>query len=232
MSEKLYTEEKGEYLKNNPTWHVEDSPWKAKQILKMLERNPINPKTVAEVGCGAGEILNQLHQVLPGDVQFTGYEISKDAIALAKSRENERLNFKLENLLEEEVSFDLLLMMDVFEHVGDYLGFLKTCKPKSKHTIFHIPLDVSVQSVMRNKLILERKSLGHLHYFMKDTALATLEDSGYEIVDYFYTAGAFEVKSNTLKSKLAFLPRKLLYSINKDFAVKIFGGFSLLVLAK
>ncbi|MBA3986569.1 MAG: hypothetical protein H0X63_08375 [Flavobacteriales bacterium] len=67
---------------------------------------------------------------------------------------------------------------------------------------------------------------------MKDTALATLEDSGYEILDYFYTTGAFEVKSNTFKSKFAFLPRKLLYAINKDLAVKIFGGFSLLVLAK
>jgi len=60
MTKEIYTEEKGNYLENNPTWHIEDSPWKAKQIFKMLNKNSINPKSIAEIGCGAGEILNQL----------------------------------------------------------------------------------------------------------------------------------------------------------------------------
>jgi 2-polyprenyl-3-methyl-5-hydroxy-6-metoxy-1,4-benzoquinol methylase len=119
----------------------------------MLEKNSINPKTISEVGCGAGEILNQLYNVLPNDAHFTGYEIASDAMALAKTREKERLHFKLENLQGKKVKFDLLLMMDVFEHVSDYLGVLKICKQKSTFTIFYILLDVSVQSVMRNKLI-------------------------------------------------------------------------------
>lgn len=232
MSEKIYTDLNGEYLQKNPTWHIEDSPWKASQIVKMLARNPINPKYVAEVGCGAGEILNSLHGQMPSDVNFVGYDISIDAIKLAEERTKSRLSFKLENLLETEERFDLLLMMDVFEHVDDYLGFLRKCKNKSKHTIFHIPLDLSAQSIIRNKLILERKSLGHLHYFMKETALASLVDSGYEIVDFFYTNGALDQSSNTFKSKLAKWPRKILYKINKDFAVKLLGGCSLLVLAR
>ena len=28
----------GEYLEKNPTWHVEESPWKARQIMRMLAR--------------------------------------------------------------------------------------------------------------------------------------------------------------------------------------------------
>ena len=54
----------------------------AKQIIKMLSRNPINPKSIVEIGCGAGEILNQLHLSMPNDVSFTGYDISNDAIFL------------------------------------------------------------------------------------------------------------------------------------------------------
>jgi 2-polyprenyl-3-methyl-5-hydroxy-6-metoxy-1,4-benzoquinol methylase len=158
MSEKIYIEENGEYLKNNPTWHVEDSPWKAKQIIKMLNRNPINPKTIAEIGCGAGEILNQLHLSMPNYVSYTGYDISSDAISLAKTREKERLEFKNENLLEINACFDLLLMIDVFEHVDDYLGFLKLSKNKAKNTIFHIPLDISAQGILRNNLMYERNS--------------------------------------------------------------------------
>jgi hypothetical protein len=232
MTENIYTEQNGKYLENNPTWHVEDSPWKAKQIAKILKRNPINPKTIAEIGCGAGEILNQLHLSMASDVYFTGYDISMDAINLAKQREKNRLVFKHENFLESNIMFDLLLMIDVFEHVDDYLGFLRLCKNKAKYKIFHIPLDASVLMVLRNKLISVRGSVGHLHYFMRDTAIATLVDSGYEIVDFFYTAGMLELPNRSIKSKIAFLPRKLMYMINKDFAAKTIGGFSLLVLAK
>jgi len=232
MAQGIYTEENGEYLKNNPTWHVEDSPWKASQIIKILNRNPINPKSIAEIGCGAGEILNQLHMSMPNDVSFTGYDISSDAIRLTKAREKERLEFKHENFLESNSCFDLLLMIDVFEHVDDYLGFLTISKNKAKNTIFHIPLDISVQAILRNKLMAERNSCGHLHYFMKETALATLVDSGYEIVDFFYTAVSLDLPRKTLKSKIAFLPRKILFKANKDFAAKMLGGFSLLVLTK
>jgi SAM-dependent methyltransferase len=232
MPEKIYTEQEGEYLKKNPTWHIEDSPWKARQIIKMLSRNPINPKSIAEVGCGAGEILNQLYQSMPNDVIFKGYDISSDAINLANQREKDRLKFSQSNFLEADVKFDLLLMIDVFEHVDDYLGFLKLCKPKATYTLFHIPLDLSVQMILRDKLIGARKSLGHLHYFMKDTALATVTDAGYKVVDFFYTKGAMDLPVKTIKSKLAFLPRKILYTINEDFAAKTIGGFSLLVLAK
>lgn len=232
MAEKTYTETNSEYLQNNPTWHTEDSPWKAKHILKMLGRNPIDVKSVVEVGCGAGEILNQLYSAMPGDVNFTGYDISGDAINFAKQREKERLKFKHENFLHIEESCDLLLLIDVFEHVDDYLGFLRTCKTKAKYTLFHIPLDISVQAVWRNKLISERKTVGHLHYFTKETALATLADSGYEIVDLFFTAATLDLPRHTFLSKLAVFPRKLMFKINKDFAAKLLGGFSLLILTK
>lgn len=232
MTEKIYTEENGEYLKNNPTWDVEDSPWKAKQIIKMLNRNSINPKSIAEIGCGAGEILNQLYLSMPNDVSFSGYDISSDAMSFAKQREKDRLEFKHENFIEPNKNFDLLLMIDVFEHVDDYLGFLRLCKGIAINTIFHIPLDITVQGILRNKLIANRKSVGHLHYFTKETAIATLVDSGYEIVDFFYTGSAIDLPMKTSKSKFAVLPRKLLSKVNKDFAAKTVGGFSLLVLTK
>jgi len=232
MTKEIYTVEDGDYLKNNPTWHIEDSPWKAKQIIKMLKKNPTNPKSIAEIGCGAGEILNQLYHSMSDDIKFTGYDISTDAIKFAKQRQQERLDYKLEDFLKTDNHYDLLLMIDVFEHVDDYLGFLRSCKTKSKNTIFHIPLDISAQGILRNKLMSGRKSVGHLHYFMKETALATLVDSGYEIIDYFYTSGSIDLPRKTIKSKIAVLPRKIMFNVNKDLAARLLGGFSLLVLTK
>ena len=165
------------------------------------------------------------------DIKFTGYDISTDAIKFAKQRQQERLDYKLEDFLKTDNHYDLLLMIDVFEHVDDYLGFLRSCKTKSKNTIFHIPLDISAQGILRNKLMSGRKSVGHLHYFMKETALATLVDSGYEIIDYFYTSGSIDLP-RTIKSKIAVLPRKIMFNVNKDLAARLLGGFSLLVLTK
>lgn len=232
MTQLIYTT--GEYLGNNPTWHVEDSAWKAKQIFKIIERNNLQPKSVCEVGCGSGEILNQLYLKMPETVDFTGYEISPQAFELCKTRNKQRLNFNLGDLVRQEnVYFDVLLCIDVFEHIEDYLTFLKDLQKKAKYKIFHIPLDLSVSSVLRSSPILRaRQSVGHLHYFSKETALATLKDSGYEICDYFYTAGSLDLPNKSFKTLLANLPRKVLYGLNQDIAVRLLGGYSLLVLTK
>lgn len=230
-----YSTDNSNYLRTNPTWHIEDSPWKATQILKIIERNKLKPKTLVEIGCGAGEILNQLYQRLEDhEVKFAGYEIAPDAFKLCQTRIKDRLNYFQEDLLQTQYKFDLLLMIDVFEHVNDYLGFIKQAGKKATYKIYHIPLDISVLSILTDYPIGARKRVGHLHYFMKETALAALTDSGQEIIDWFYTPSAFEInyKELTIIGKIINQFRRLFYWLKPDFAVKVFGGFSLIVLTK
>jgi cyclopropane fatty-acyl-phospholipid synthase-like methyltransferase len=111
----------GGYLTNNPTWHEEDSSWKAIHIMNILSKNDIQPHSICEVGCGAGEILNQLYLKLPNNVFFTGFEISPQAYEISRQKTKERLTFHLRDFLKEpDCHFDLLLAIDVFEHVEDY----------------------------------------------------------------------------------------------------------------
>jgi hypothetical protein len=223
----------GEYVEKNPTYHVEDSAWKAGQVLKLIKKHKLTPQAVCEVGCGAGEILKQLQLSLPVETRFFGYEISPQAFALCRERENERLHFFCEDLIAgSSPPFDLLLCLDVFEHVEDYLGFLRGLRGKATHKIFHIPLDLSVQWVWRSGPIMrEREQAGHLHYFTKETALATLGDAGYDVVDWCYTAGAI-AHPRSVKAKLASWPRRLLSTISPDLVARVLGGYSLLVLAE
>lgn len=225
--------ETGEYVERNPTYHVEDSAWKARQILQMFRKNSLEPRTVCEVGCGAGEILKELQSNMPAETEFCGYEISPQAFALCKERGNEQLHFYCEDLLKaDKPYFDLLLCIDVVEHVQDYIGFLRDLHSKARYKLFHIPLDMSAQWVMRGQPILrEREQAGHLHYFMKDTALAALRDVGYQVLDWSYTPGAID-QPRSVKAKMASLPRRLLVRLNQDFAVRLLGGYSLLVLAE
>jgi hypothetical protein len=153
---------------------------------------------------------------------------------MCKKKGRQNLQFFLKDSLDErETSFDVVMAIDVFEHVEDYCGFLRNLRTKGKYKIFHIPLDLSVQAVLRSSPILRgRASVGHIHYFTKETALATLKDTGYEVVDYFYTNGSLELPNLGWKTNLLKLPRRLLFSIHQDLTVRILGGFSLLVLAK
>lgn len=232
MEKNIYLD--GEYIENNPLYHIGDSPWKAQQILNLLNKHNLQPvASVCEVGCGAGEILRQLQSLMPAETIFYGYEISPQAVALCKRQENERLSFYCEDLLSKDTKvFDILLCVDVFEHVEDYMGFLRQLQHKAKYKIFHIPLDMSVQTVLRcTPIVRYRATIGHLHYFMKETALSTLRDTGYDIVDCVYTPGSID-RAKSRKAKLAKLPRKIFSLISPDLTVRIFGGYSLLVLAR
>jgi hypothetical protein len=232
MSRSIYLD--GEYAKHNPAFGVEDSSWKANQVIKALQRTGLAPRSVCEVGSGAGEILKQLQRALEPGVVFEGYEISPDAHKVAQTRQNEGLRFHCADFITTPTPlYDVLLCLDVFEHVPDYLGFLEHLRSRAKYKVFHIPLDLSLQWLIRVTPILKERALvGHLHHFTRETAFETLGWAGYEIVDWFYTAGSLDLPDKSLYQRLARLPRRLGFRISPDLTVRILGGYALLVVTR
>ncbi len=78
MAENVYTS--GQYLEMNPSWHIEESPWKVQHILPMMRRHHLLPNTVCEVGCGFGEVLRLMQMRMSDACTFWGYDISPQAI--------------------------------------------------------------------------------------------------------------------------------------------------------
>ncbi len=213
-----------QYVTSNPDWHVADSPWKAAQILAMLKAEPV--ETVCEVGCGAGEILRQLHDRMPATRRLVGYEIAGVPLTMAAERTTERLSFKLMDAADDDEVFDLMLIMDVIEHVLDPISFLRNLRFKARRTILHVPLDLSVQSVIRpGKLTSWRERVGHIHYFTPETAIATVRDAGYVIRGHVLTR-SFDLEATTVKSRLARVPRRLL---PEAITVRLLGGYAILI---
>lgn len=221
--------ENGDYLENNIDWHASESPWKANHILNLLNRNSVSFNTVTEVGCGAGRILQLLNKAMP-EKSFTGFDISPQAADLwpRESSSSGNLRYRLEDFLNVEDCFDLLLLIDVFEHIPDYMGFLQQLSNRAQQFVFHIPLDMNSLMTVKGEHLQLRERIGHIHYFSKATALATLQDCGYKIVDWFYT------KSYTLpEHERSINPlRKLLFRVNPDLTATLLGGLSMMVLAE
>jgi SAM-dependent methyltransferase len=222
------------YLKNNPTWDAEDAAYKAQKILKLLSQIPFPLQTIAEVGCGSGEILVELSKKLPETVQLFGFDISKDAIAIAKAKET--FNIKIEQTdlassADNEYFFDVLLVIDVIEHVNNYFQFLEGIANKSKYSIFHIPLDMCMWTLFREKMLLESKErVGHIHNFTEDFIKDILREYGFKIITQIYTEPTFQVRS--FKQTTINQIRKLLFKINRRFASKTLGGYSILLLTE
>ena len=223
-----------EYLLKNPTWHDEDSPWKASQIIELLGRNKITFNKVAEIGCGAGGVVKVLANQLGEGRQFTGFDISPEAIGLAEKHRQPGLSFSCEDMLVSSEYYDLLLVIDVIEHIPDYLGFTAKCQTKARYKIYHIPLDIHVSSVLRARFVVGRRTVGHLHYFSAESALDTLTDTGHKVIDYMYTDGGVALAKlhPSFRRTLANLPRQLIGFFSKKLSARWFGGYSLLVLAE
>ena len=224
----------GGYHLLHPDWHEADSLWKTNHIFDFIGNTHPFPQTICEIGCGAGEILALLQHRLNDSTYFVGLEISPQAFNIASAKANARLEFRHGGLeLIHDQVFDIVLMIDVFEHVEDYISFLKEVRTHGTRFIFHIPLDLSVQSVLRAKpLQRKRKNLGHLHYFTKETALATLSHCGFNTLKWKYTASYVDLQQKSKSARLLRIPRKLLFNMYKDLTARIIGGFSLLVLAE
>lgn len=232
-SNDLYTD--GAYFKNNPTWDVEDSKWKAAVIFKLLQQNNIAITQVTEVGCGAGGNLVELSKLNNSIKNLTGYDISSQAIELAKKNTTDKIFFFNEDITKNEgLHTELMLVIDVVEHVDDFYGFLRKIKSKSKYFVFHIPLDLSCRTIMKPHVLLQqRQSVGHIHYYTKELAEWALRDTGYEIIDWVYTKPVVDTQpANSIKRGVKKILRNISFALNKDRSVKKWGGYSIMVLAK
>ena len=154
----------GEYLaQTGGQWHLQDSPSKAQQVVRMLDRNELKPDDVCEIGCGAGGILHCLEKVLPEDVPLVGYDISPQAHKLSLHFTSERLQFICDDAFADDRTFDLALVMDVVEHVEDCFGFLRQARDKGDYKIYHYPLEISCLTALRESRTVDVwKRLGHI----------------------------------------------------------------------
>ena len=224
-----------EYLRQNPSWDEEDSPWKAQKIINLLARWRISPQSVCEVGCGAGGVLAALRDHLGPAVPLVGYDIAPALQNFWVKHRDQQITFKLADFLQEpeDSRYDILIMVDVIEHLENPFYFLKQVLRRANWFILLIPLELHALGAIRNTpFIRARQKLGHLHFWNKDLTLMMLQDCGMNVIAWEYALSSIELVSPTLARSLARWPRKFFFSLAPNWTARTLGGFSLLVLAR
>ena len=223
----------GDYAEKNPDWDSADAPWKACKVSQILRDNGCRPASLVEIGCGSGAVLASLRATFP-DTAMAGFDISPDVQRFWQQHSTEGIRFFLGDYLDmDEPVPDVVLVLDVLEHLGNPWEFLARLRDRCKLIVFHIPLDLSAASVLREAPLLRvREKVGHLHYFTKGLALALLRESGFEVIEARYTNAALDAPQRTAITRMVGLLRRLAYALDRDFGARLLGGETLMVLAR
>lgn len=102
---------------------------------------PLNPKKVLDAGCGEGFTLSRFYELKIGE-SLEGIDYSLDAIKLGK-QVHPHLNIKrgdIYNLVYKDNSFDLVICMEVLEHLENPARALKEIeRVSSKYVLLTVP---------------------------------------------------------------------------------------------
>ena len=125
-------------------------------------------------------------------------------------------------------------MLDVVEHVDDYMGFLRALRERARRHVFYIPLDLNAEFALRSwPLVSARQTVGHINSFTKDVALAALEEAGYTARDHFYAPWVLDLADRgDTRRGLRRLATRALWRLDQDLCARALSGFALVVLAE
>lgn len=231
----------GEYGARCPSWHKEDSEWKAGQLMQSIppdfwDQVGGDPVRLVDIGCGAGAVLGHVCRSLSSmgkKVRGIGIDIADEARTHARQDWPE-LTFRQQSIHELDEPFDIGLLMDVVEHVENPWQLIRDAKKRCRYLIFHIPLDDNLLTEIANLYAYKAESMGHIQFYTRRKALWLLESSGLEVLSHRFTL-AFRVESSlalSFRHKLLSYPRRFLALVNPAACARWLGGLSLMVVTR
>lgn len=208
----LYRYYNEEYEGDNPEWHLKDAEWKYKQMKPMLAHIE-HLERVVDVGIGAGAILMKLSEDFC-IAESVGVDLS---ISILKQTKTHASNFTLiqaesSNLPFETKWFDLVLLIDILEHVPHPLETLLEAKRVSEYIFIKVPLEISFKNFIKKKFfgIDWKEEFGHLHKYSEKAFNELITETRLK-----------HVEAKTAKAPLSLYEN---ISVFKSFLIVLFNG--------
>jgi len=243
---------KGNYIKKHPDIHEKDSPWKISKIKPFVDEYVLktNKKEIIllDVGGGKGIILKEISDYLRErhNIKVNKYVLDLSAQMLDYQK---KINPDILNIVEADIckapfenkEIDLVLMIDVLEHLPNTEKALKELKRISKYVLFKVPLENNLFFNLINILRLGShrqqaiKDVGHINSYNFRSLLAQLQQNLGKVIKYQFTNVYEYYASKNYPKKLPrwkYLRSKvgsLLFNISPQLSAKIFSDFLLVL---
>jgi 2-polyprenyl-3-methyl-5-hydroxy-6-metoxy-1,4-benzoquinol methylase len=164
-----------------------------KEIRPLL---PANSKRALEVGAASGRTLKWLKSLFP-NMETTGVELNDALLPDLRRNADRPLSGPIEEVIRQLKEYDLILLLDVLEHLTDSLGTLKrlvsllnpngtmiVSLPNVSHLSVSIPLLLKRRFEYQDAGILDRT---HLRFFTESSAVGLLNDAGLTVSEGLVT---------------------------------------------
>lgn len=191
---------------------------------------PASPAVVMDIGCGKGVTSHWLKQIRP-NITTVGVEIDKSVAAIAASVVDTVLVVDIDKGMEPLASYegrvDLLLLLDVLEHLHDPWARLMEFKallapsgvviasiPNVRNLKVLGPLLVKGEWRYQSSGVLDRT---HLRFFTRRTVIELFTGAGYEIQSIATTGPLQSSRIKSLSGGIAFVANKMLAGSLEDF---------------
>jgi SAM-dependent methyltransferase len=157
----------GEEAARMGRWRALGARSKAAHVETLLRRAGLEPRSIAEIGCGSGDVLVELSRRGLSRV-LDGFELSHRAAEIARSRNVARRveAFDGANVPAGTSEYDLAILSHVLEHVPEPLPLLREAARIAPNVIVEVPLEDNRSAHRPAKRRLARDA-GHLHAYSR-----------------------------------------------------------------
>lgn len=241
-----------EYIRKNPSLHVQDSPWKVSKIIPFIDDfiHYLNYEIkILDVGGGAGLILKEISTYIEKTcgliVNKYALDLSPGMLKIQKLNNSDiikSLNEDVCNTSLADKEIDLMLMIDVLEHIPNPIIALKEMKRISRFIIFKVPLEDNLCNRIWNfamrgkprKYAIEK--IGHIqiynfitleHQIKKHTGLI-INYAFTNVFDYILNSKHYKKKTSLLSKIHNFLGR-FMFRISPKFCSILFTDFIMIL---
>ncbi len=162
-------------------WRAAGAEGKADHVAVLCASLADRPRSLVEVGCGDGVLLEALASRGLGD-SLHGFDISERAVQIASGRAAiERVErFDGRALPAADAAYDLGVLSHVLEHVPDPLPLLCETARACRAVVVEVPLEANC-SASRPAAQRGREAIGHLHRFARADVQRLASEAGLRV---------------------------------------------------
>ena len=182
--EKGYTVTDPEEAQRLGRWRALGARSKSAHVAKLLARGGVTPRTLVEVGCGDGALLEALSSRGVAE-RYDGFELSGPAARIAAGRgipgAGRIAAYDGVRVPADDGAYDLAVVSHVLEHVPEPATLLAEAARVARWVVVEVPLEDN-QSAKRPRKRAEALRIGHIQVFSRADIHALAEAAGLRVV--------------------------------------------------